>query len=123
MYPEPDQFFDPRLAQGPPGEPPEPNFATSSLELPESSMLNHSFPVDSAGAPLVDEEARLRVEYMERQLASLTGLVHKALAPTSPNPAMQAPGGAMQPAHAGANPVSRPQHLIPTRDTDKGEQT
>ncbi|XP_022658356.1 coiled-coil domain-containing protein AGAP005037-like isoform X12 [Varroa destructor] len=89
MYPESDQFFDPRLAQGPPS------------------------------APLVDEEARLRVEYMERQLASLTGLVHKALAPTSPNPALQAPNGVLQASHAGANPASRPQHLIPTRDTDK----
>ncbi|XP_071038407.1 coiled-coil domain-containing protein AGAP005037 isoform X5 [Parasteatoda tepidariorum] len=29
--------------------------------------------------PVVDEEARLRVEHMERQLASLTGLVQKAL--------------------------------------------
>ncbi|OQR70502.1 Coiled-coil domain-containing protein-like, partial [Tropilaelaps mercedesae] len=89
MYPEPDQFFDPRLAQGPPG------------------------------ASLVDEEARLRVEYMERQLASLTGLVHKALAPTSPNPALQASDGVLQASHVGSNPASRPQHLIPTRDTDK----
>lgn len=29
--------------------------------------------------PVIDEEARLRVEHMERQLASLTGLVQKAL--------------------------------------------
>lgn len=29
--------------------------------------------------PVIDEEARIRVEYMEKQLASLTGLVQKAL--------------------------------------------
>lgn len=29
--------------------------------------------------PIIDEEARLRVNYMERQLASLTGIVQKAL--------------------------------------------
>ncbi|XP_028967680.1 coiled-coil domain-containing protein AGAP005037 [Galendromus occidentalis] len=85
---EADQFFDPRLAQGPPG-----------------------------GGPLVDEEARLRVEYMERQLASLTGLVHKALAPSGPTPhgsSVNVQGG-----HHGIGAPNRPQHLIPTRDTDK----
>ncbi|GFY49917.1 coiled-coil domain-containing protein AGAP005037 [Trichonephila inaurata madagascariensis] len=40
--------------------------------------------------PVVDEEARLRVEHMERQLASLTGLVQKALtAPLRPPPQNQ----------------------------------
>ncbi|GIY10274.1 coiled-coil domain-containing protein AGAP005037 [Caerostris darwini] len=40
--------------------------------------------------PVVDEEARLRVEHMERQLASLTGLVQKALtAPLRPSPQNQ----------------------------------
>ncbi|KFM72342.1 Coiled-coil domain-containing protein, partial [Stegodyphus mimosarum] len=40
--------------------------------------------------PVVDEEARLRVEHMERQLASLTGLVQKALsAPLRQPPASQ----------------------------------
>lgn len=34
--------------------------------------------------PIIDEEARLRVNYMERQLASLTGIVQKALL-THPN--------------------------------------
>ncbi|XP_054932141.1 coiled-coil domain-containing protein AGAP005037-like isoform X5 [Dermacentor andersoni] len=51
-----------------------------------------------SATPIIDEEARMRVEYMERQLASLTGLVHKALA-------------------AGTSP-RQPSHLIPTRDTD-----
>ncbi|KAL0277335.1 UNVERIFIED_CONTAM: hypothetical protein PYX00_004670 [Menopon gallinae] len=32
--------------------------------------------------PVIDEEARLRVEHMERQLANLTGLVQKALTQT-----------------------------------------
>ncbi|KAG8187267.1 hypothetical protein JTE90_019159 [Oedothorax gibbosus] len=50
--------------------------------------------------PVVDEEARLRVEHMERQLASLTGLVQKAL---SAPPAPRTP----------------PQQQIPTRDVNK----
>ena len=37
--------------------------------------------------PIIDEEARFRVNYMEKQLASLTGLVQKALLiPAHPRP-------------------------------------
>ncbi|XP_064456485.1 coiled-coil domain-containing protein AGAP005037-like isoform X4 [Ornithodoros turicata] len=77
-----------------------------SLPAAFNSAYEEPFYGDQAGygtrsgsaTPIIDEEARMRVEYMERQLASLTGLVHKALA-------------------AGTAP--RPQsHLIPTRDTD-----
>ncbi|KAG1711207.1 Coiled-coil domain-containing protein [Nymphon striatum] len=35
--------------------------------------------------PIIDEEARIRVQNMERQLASLTGIVQKALSTTSPS--------------------------------------
>lgn len=46
--------------------------------------------------PVIDEEARLRMEYMERQLANLTGLVQKAL----------------------TAPPGRKQDQIPTRDIE-----
>lgn len=42
--------------------------------------------------PIVDEEARIRVDFMERQLASLTGLVQKALS-TPPTQIRQGPAG------------------------------
>ncbi|XP_023216951.1 coiled-coil domain-containing protein CG32809-like isoform X7 [Centruroides sculpturatus] len=46
--------------------------------------------------PVIDEEARMRMEYMERQLANLTGLVQKAL----------------------TAPPGRKQDQIPTRDIE-----
>ncbi|XP_074110561.1 coiled-coil domain-containing protein AGAP005037 isoform X2 [Cotesia typhae] len=46
---------------------------TNSYEEPYYSQ----FP--GTVTPIIDEEARLRVEHMERQLANLTGLVQKAL--------------------------------------------
>ncbi|XP_024083467.1 coiled-coil domain-containing protein AGAP005037 isoform X16 [Cimex lectularius] len=42
-------------------------------------------PRTGAITPVIDEEARLRVEHMERQLASLTGLVQKALNQQQPS--------------------------------------
>ncbi|PNF27596.1 hypothetical protein B7P43_G02275 [Cryptotermes secundus] len=42
--------------------------------------------------PVIDEEARIRVEHMERQLANLTGLVQKALTQTpTPREYLQVP--------------------------------
>ncbi|KAG8184101.1 hypothetical protein JTE90_025407 [Oedothorax gibbosus] len=55
--------------------------------------------------PVIDEEARLRMEYMERQLASLTGLVQKALTTGGPVPSKQ----------------NGQQQQIPTRDCDQGK--
>ncbi|CAG9823610.1 unnamed protein product [Phaedon cochleariae] len=42
--------------------------------------------------PVIDEEIRLRVENMERQLANLTGLVQKALTQPPPASHLQVPG-------------------------------
>ncbi|XP_076683752.1 uncharacterized protein LOC143376878 isoform X2 [Andrena cerasifolii] len=72
--------------------PPGPYSAGSSYE--ESYYSQFSGTV----TPVIDEEARIRVEHMERQLANLTGLVQKALthAPhTSPSPRdyLQVPAG------------------------------
>lgn len=58
---------------------------------PRTSLPPHGFNVShddiygtygtrsASVGPIVDEEARIRVEYMEKQLANLTGLVKKAL--------------------------------------------
>ncbi|XP_011881279.1 PREDICTED: coiled-coil domain-containing protein AGAP005037-like isoform X2 [Vollenhovia emeryi] len=72
--------------------PPGPYSAGSSYEDPYYSQYSGTV------TPVIDEEARIRVEHMERQLANLTGLVQKALthAPhTSPSPReyLQVPPG------------------------------
>ncbi|KAI4491118.1 hypothetical protein M0802_010428 [Mischocyttarus mexicanus] len=72
--------------------PPGPYSTGSSYEEPYYSQYSGTV------TPVIDEEARIRVEHMERQLANLTGLVHKALthAPhTSPSPRdyLQVPAG------------------------------
>ncbi|KAK9295255.1 hypothetical protein QLX08_010392 [Tetragonisca angustula] len=72
--------------------PPGPYSAGSSYEDPYYSQYSGTV------TPVIDEEARIRVEHMERQLANLTGLVQKALthAPhTSPSPRdyLQVPAG------------------------------
>ncbi|XP_078043149.1 uncharacterized protein LOC144473278 isoform X9 [Augochlora pura] len=69
-----------------------PYSAGSSYEDPYYSQYSGTV------TPVIDEEARIRVEHMERQLANLTGLVQKALthAPhTSPSPRdyLQVPAG------------------------------
>ncbi|XP_014469611.1 PREDICTED: uncharacterized protein LOC106741797 isoform X5 [Dinoponera quadriceps] len=72
--------------------PPGPYSTGSSYEDPYYSQYSGTV------TPVIDEEARIRVEHMERQLANLTGLVQKALthAPhTSPSPReyLQVPPG------------------------------
>ncbi|GFY67736.1 coiled-coil domain-containing protein CG32809 [Trichonephila inaurata madagascariensis] len=60
-------------------------YSTSSSY--EESLYGGSIYGTRSGSvtPVIDEEARLRMEYMERQLASLTGLVQKALTTGPPN--------------------------------------
>ncbi|XP_026829534.1 uncharacterized protein LOC105278788 isoform X2 [Ooceraea biroi] len=72
--------------------PPGPYSAGSSYEDPYYSQYSGTV------TPVIDEEARIRVEHMERQLANLTGLVQKALthAPhpsPSPREYLQVPPG------------------------------
>ncbi|CAK9826948.1 Coiled-coil domain-containing protein CG32809 [Anthophora retusa] len=80
------------VASGTGRYPPGPYSAGSSYEDPYYSQYSGTV------TPVIDEEARIRVEHMERQLANLTGLVQKALthAPhTSPSPRdyLQVPAG------------------------------
>uniref|UniRef100_T1JCW6 Actin interacting protein 3-like C-terminal domain-containing protein n=1 Tax=Strigamia maritima TaxID=126957 RepID=T1JCW6_STRMM len=51
---------------------------TSSYEEPYYGDRGYGSRSGSV-TPIIDEEARLRMQMMERQLANLTGLVHKAL--------------------------------------------
>ncbi|KAG7212702.1 hypothetical protein KM043_012976 [Ampulex compressa] len=72
--------------------PPGPYSTSSSYEDPYYSQYSGTV------TPVIDEEARIRVEHMERQLANLTGLVKKALnhgPHTSPSPRdyLQVPPG------------------------------
>lgn len=49
----------------------------------------YQFPPPRSGSitpVIIDEEARFRMEHMERQLANLTGLVQKALVPVTAQP-------------------------------------
>ncbi len=58
----------------------------------------YQFPPPRSGSitpVIIDEEARVRMEHMERQLANLTGLVQKAL--VTPGSA-QPPGPGIHPA-------------------------
>lgn len=73
---------------------------------------------------VIDEEARFRMEHMERQLANLTGLVQKALAPPPPsatstaNPAARTQSSTL-PRNVGATNYSlvmQQRDYIPSRD-------
>ncbi|GFQ84294.1 coiled-coil domain-containing protein AGAP005037 [Trichonephila clavata] len=67
-----------------------PSATTSPPTARASKAVTCLRPKGGSVTPVVDEEARLRVEHMERQLASLTGLVQKALtAPLRPPPQNQ----------------------------------
>ena len=67
---------------------------------------------------IIDEEARFRMEHMERQLANLTGLVQKALTPQPPTVAPPRHHSSTLPRNIGATNYSLvPQRdYIPTRD-------
>ncbi len=85
-------------------------------------------PRSGGSTPLIDEEARFRMEHMERQLANLTGLVQKALVPSvpptrlvhsSPLPRPILPVGAINPSNQNAYRDSQniyQRDYIPTRD-------
>ncbi|XP_067130546.1 coiled-coil domain-containing protein AGAP005037-like isoform X4 [Centruroides vittatus] len=76
-----------------------PIYGNSSFE--EQSYYGERMYGSRSGSvtPVVDEQTRLRVEHMERQLANLTGLVQKALS-------------------TGPPPRSHSSQQIPTRDTE-----
>ncbi|XP_054713991.1 LOW QUALITY PROTEIN: coiled-coil domain-containing protein AGAP005037-like [Uloborus diversus] len=82
-------------------------YSTSSSY--EESLYGGSIYGTRSGSvtPVIDEEARLRMEYMERQLASLTGLVQKALTTGPPNKV--------------PTPQQQALQQIPTRDCDPGK--
>ncbi|XP_073977153.1 coiled-coil domain-containing protein AGAP005037 isoform X26 [Rhodnius prolixus] len=77
-------------------------------------------PRTGAITPVIDEEARLRVEHMERQLASLTGLVQKALNQQSVGPGnvvTNAGGGPVITAQQ--QPALQPPHIYHRSASDK----
>ena len=81
------------------------------VSSPEKLYDNYGMaqnPVTRSGSitpVLIDEESRFRMENMERQLANLTGLVHKALNPPT----------VVQPTRL-YNPRLNYRDYIPTRD-------
>ncbi|XP_071040796.1 coiled-coil domain-containing protein AGAP005037 isoform X4 [Parasteatoda tepidariorum] len=81
-------------------------YSTSSSY--EDSVYGGSIYGTRSGSvtPVIDDEAKLRMEYMERQLASLTGLVQKALTTGPPNKNM---------------PPNQQLQQIPTRDCEQGK--
>ncbi|RWS28564.1 Coiled-coil domain-containing protein-like protein, partial [Leptotrombidium deliense] len=82
----------------PPGYPANCDDAYSSYGLRSGSTT-----------PVIDEEARLRVQFMERQLVNLTGLVQKALTPQPPVPHSRAgPTGSEQRDKPAAKPAPPP---------------
>jgi len=99
-----------------------------------------TFPAPRSGAVtpvIIDDESRVRMEHMERQLANLTGLVQKALVPPSHpgsgtiNAVIAPPHNVTKTLHSSStlprniaigaslhNPISAPAYrdYIPTRD-------
>ncbi|XP_049769735.1 coiled-coil domain-containing protein AGAP005037 [Schistocerca cancellata] len=59
-----------------------PPYAPAGASAYEDPYYSQYAPRSGSITPVIDEEARIRVEHMERQLANLTGLVQKALTQT-----------------------------------------
>lgn len=62
-----------------PGVSPRSSFPPQGYNINYDDVYNPYGTRSGSVTPIIDEEARIRVEYMEKQLASLTGLVQKAL--------------------------------------------
>jgi hypothetical protein len=73
---------------------PEPTYVSSPERRFVEDPYYAQFPPPRSGSitpVIIDEEARFRMEHMERQLANLTGLVQKALVVQPPVPQMPPP--------------------------------
>jgi len=73
---------------------PEPAYVSSPERRFVEDPYYAQFPPPRSGSitpVIIDEEARFRMEHMERQLANLTGLVQKALVVQPPVPQMPPP--------------------------------
>ncbi|XP_053200866.1 coiled-coil domain-containing protein AGAP005037-like isoform X2 [Panonychus citri] len=73
-------------------QPPPPQPPINSYDDMYGTTGGHHPSRSGSATPIIDEEARIRVDFMERQLASLTGLVQKALSTPPPAQIRQAPG-------------------------------
>ncbi|XP_074604449.1 coiled-coil domain-containing protein AGAP005037 isoform X9 [Brevipalpus obovatus] len=104
-----------------PGVSPRSSFPPQGYNVNYDDVYNPYGTRSGSVTPIIDEEARIRVEYMEKQLASLTGLVQKAL--TNPQQQSQQRSTSSEsrgPAPGKPAPPPKPASLSGSRNSSDG---